>query len=102
MPTIWRNLIFRSSLNKHGFHVVFEADKFEFINNGVFYGSGYKYGGMFKFNVMVAKPKMNENVSHTYMLGSSDVWHSRLGQVNYDIIRRLIALNHIFNFFYKS
>ena len=34
----------------------------------------------------------------TYMLESSNLWHGRLGHVNYDTLCRLINLNHILTF----
>ena len=38
---------------------------------------------------------MNKASSSTYILESSNLWHDRLGHVNYDTVRRLINLNHI-------
>ena len=53
--------------------------------------------GMFKLSVMTIRPRMNNNKnnSFTYMLESSNLWHGRLGHINYDTLRRLINLNHI-------
>ena len=51
---------------------------------------------MWKLNVMtIIKSNMNKASTSTYMLESSNLWHSRLGHVNYDTLRRLINLNHI-------
>ena len=38
---------------------------------------------------------MNKSSSYTCILESSNLWHGRLGHVNYDTLRGLINLNHI-------
>ena len=46
-------------------------------------------------NVMTIVPpikNINRNTSSTYMLKSSNVWHDRLGHVNYNTLRRLIDM----------
>ena len=43
----------------------------------------------------IIKLNMNKASTSTYMLVSSNLWHGRLGHVNYDTLRRLINLNHI-------
>ena len=52
--------------------------------------------GLFKMNVMTIVPHTkninNKNTSSAYMLESSNVWHGRLGHVNYDTLRRLINM----------
>ena len=60
-------------------------------------GRGYVKDGMWKMNVMAVKPKsINKNKkSSAYMLESSNLWHGRLGYVNFDTLRRLINLDHI-------
>ena len=51
---------------------------------------------MWKLNVMtIVKLDMNKANTSTHILESSNLWHGRLGQVNYDALRRLIHLNHI-------
>ena len=52
--------------------------------------------GMWKLNVMtIIKSTMNKASSSAYMLESSNLWHGRLGYVNYDTLRKLINLDHI-------
>ena len=53
--------------------------------------------GMFKLNVMTIRLIMNCNNNNTsiYILESSNLWHGRLGHINYDTLHRLINLNHI-------
>ena len=43
----------------------------------------------------IIKSDMNKYSSSTYMLESCNLWHGRLGHVNYDTLRKLINLNHI-------
>ena len=38
---------------------------------------------------------MNKTSFSAYILESSNLWHGRLGHVNYDTLRKLINLNHI-------
>ena len=96
VPEIRKNLIYRSLLNKHGFGMVFEADKVVVSKSGVFMGKGYVSNGLFKLNVMTVKLKiMNKtNASFVYVLKSSNLWYGRLGHVNYSSLKRLIYLNH--------
>ena len=61
-----------------------------------YWGKGYATDGFFKLNVMTIINK--ENKSSAYFLKSFNVWHSRLGHVNYDTICRLINLDHIPSF----
>ena len=51
--------------------------------------------GLFKLNVMTIVPSIkniNKNTSSAYMLESSNVWHGRLGHVNYNTLSRLINM----------
>ena len=55
--------------------------------------------GMWKLNVMIIiKSNMNKARLSTYMLKSSNLWHGRLGHVNYDTLHRLIKVDHISTF----
>ena len=59
----------------------------------------YMSGGMWKLNVMtIIKSEMNKASSSAYILESSNIWHGRLGHVNYDTLCKLINLNHIQTF----
>ena len=60
---------------------------------------GYMSDGMCKLNVMIViKSDMNKSSTSACILESSNLWHGRLGQVNYDTLHRLINLNHIVTF----
>ena len=97
VPEIRKNLVSGSLLNKHGFRMVFESDKVILSKSGMFVGKGYVCNGLFKLNITTVKPKtMNKaSTSSAYLLESSNLWHGRLGHVNYGSLRRLINLNHI-------
>ena len=49
----------------------------------------YMSDDMWKLNVMtIIKSDMNKASNSAYTLESSNLWHGRLGHVNYDILRR--------------
>ncbi|CAN1824884.1 Retrovirus-related Pol polyprotein from transposon TNT 1-94, partial [Linum perenne] len=92
VPEIRKNLVSGSLLNKHGFRMVFESDKFTLSKNNVFVGKGYVVNGLFKLNVMTISNKKNASV---YLLESSILWHLSFGHVNFDTLRRLSNTNSI-------
>ena len=99
VPKINKNLVFGSLLNSHGFQLVFKPDKFVLPKSGMYVRKGYMSDGMWKLNVMIIiKSDMNKSSTSAYILESSNLWHGRLGQVNYDTLHRLINLNHIVTF----
>ena len=54
--------------------------------------------GLFKMNEMTIVPpikNINKNTSSAYILESSNVWHGRLGHVNYNTLRRLINMEYL-------
>ena len=96
VPEIRKNLVSGSLLSKKGFKLVFVSDNFILTKNRMYVGKGYMSNGLFKMNVMTVVPPIkninNKNTSSAYMLESSNVWHGRLGHVNYDTLRRLINM----------
>ena len=96
VPEIRKNLVSGSLLSKKGFKLVFVSDNFILTKNGMCVGKGYMSNGLFKMNVMTVVPPIKninkKNTSSAYMLESSNVWHGRLGHVNYDTLRRLINM----------
>ena len=87
VPEIHKNLVYGSLLNNHGFQMVFKQDKFVLSKSGMYVGKGYMGDRMWKLNVMtVIKSNMNKASSSAYMLESSNLWHDRLGHVNYDML----------------
>ena len=75
---------------------MFVSDNFILTKNGMYVGKGYMSNRLFKMNVTTVVPltknSNNKNTSSAYMLESSNVWHGRLGHVNYDTLRRLINM----------
>ena len=102
VPEIRKNLVSRSLLSKKGFKLVFVSDNFILTKNGMYVGKGYMSNGLFKMNVMTVVPPIKntnkKNTSSAYMLESSNVWHGRLGHVNYNTLRRLINMECLPNF----
>ncbi|GJV33867.1 retrovirus-related pol polyprotein from transposon TNT 1-94 [Tanacetum coccineum] len=97
VPEIRKNPVSGWLLNKFGFRLVFESDKFVLSKNQMYVGKGYAMNGMFKLNVMVAKNEINKMNYFAYLIESSNVWHARLGHVNFNSLRRLIKFNSIPN-----
>ena len=84
VPDVCKNLVSCSLLSKNDFNLVFVSDKFVLSKNEMYVGKGYLSDGLFKLNVMtvVTKDDLNKVASY-YVLESSNIWHARLGQVNY-------------------
>ena len=96
VPDLRKSLVSGWMLNKHGFRLVFESDNFVLTKRGMFVGKGYAQNGMFKLNVMAVKKNMNKSASTSaYLVESPNVWHGRLGHVNFNSMRRLIKLDYI-------
>ena len=95
VPELRKNLVSGSLLSKNGFKLVFESDKVVISKSGMYVGRGYVVNGLFKMNVMVMK-NMNKSTL-AYVCESSNLWHSRLGHVNSNSLRRMMKLNHIPN-----
>ena len=53
--------------------------------------------GLFKANVTTIVPNndVNKIESSTYIVDSSNIWHSRLGHVNFVTLQKLINLDFI-------
>ena len=55
----------------------------------------YLSDGLFKLNVITVVPNLafnNKNTSFVYIVESSFLWHGRFGHVNFNSLRRLVAL----------
>ncbi|GJR75827.1 pol polyprotein [Tanacetum coccineum] len=80
VPEIRKNLVSGWLLNKFGFHLVFESDKFVLSKNQMYVGKGYAVDAMFKLNVMVVKNDINKMNSFAYLIefllmcGMVDMW----------------------------
>ena len=58
----------------------------------MYVGKGYLSNDLFKMNVMTVIDN-NKGASSVYMFESSNVWHGRLGYINYYTLDRMINLN---------
>ena len=88
MPEIRKNLVSTSLLVKNGFKVVFVSDKVVISKNDMYVGKGYLSDGLFKLNVMTINNNKN-NDSSAYLLESDNLWHARLGHVNYKSLQKI-------------
>ena len=89
---IQKNLVSGLLSSKYSFKLAFESDKFSLFKSGMYVGKGYFSNGLFKMNVMTTIDN-NKSTYSVYMLELSNVWHGRLGHVNYYTLDRLINLN---------
>ena len=88
VPKIRKNLVFASLLSKKRFKLVFESDnKLVLTKGGTCVGKGYMSEGLFKLNVfndnVIASTINKDFMSSAYIVESYELWHSRLGHVNY-------------------
>ena len=97
VPSLRRNLISGALLNKAGVKLVFEGDKLVLSRNGEFVGKGYLSGGLFILETVSVIDVMNKTTSSAYLLESVDLWHGRLGHVNYGSLKRLQTMSLIPN-----
>ena len=98
VPKIRKNLVSRSLLSKKGFRLVFESDKFVHTKSGIYVGKGYMSNELFKMNVMtIITDFNNKNTFFAYMFESSNIWHGRLGHVNFGTLCRLMNLECCLN-----
>ena len=86
VPEVRKNLMSGGELNKYGFKMVFEADKFVLSKGGIYVGHKYYCNGMFQLSIN------NKVVDSIYLLDVSSLWHNRLCHVNY---RRLYDMSKV-------
>ncbi|GKD89615.1 zinc finger, CCHC-type containing protein [Tanacetum coccineum] len=118
---VHKNLVSGSLLNKFGFKLVFESDKFVLSKGGKFIGKGYHTGGMFKLNIkdvvnssvndvnmteisdtndafaaiVTNNDAINKMLTSSYYFDSSLLWHARLGHVYFKCMRNMVNANLI-------
>lgn len=77
-------------LGKAGIKLVFEYDKVVLTKNNLFVRKGYFNNDLFHLNVFEAV--INNNASgFAYVVECDDMWHVRLGHVNYSYIKQMHA-----------
>jgi len=90
VPEIRKNLVSTILLVKNVFKCIFVSDKVVISKNEMFVRKCYLTKGLFKLNVMVVE---NNKISvSSYLLESNDLWHIRLGHVNYKTLQKMINL----------
>ena len=88
VPTFRKNLVSVALLVKNRFKCVLVSYKVVISKNEMFIGKGYLNEGLFKLNVMVVD-NINKNSASVYLLELNDLWHVRLGHVNYKALRKI-------------
>ncbi|KAM1493880.1 hypothetical protein ACFX10_025604 [Malus domestica] len=95
VPEIRKNLVSGPLLSNKGLKLVFESDKFVLSKGGMFVGKGYLAEGLFKLNVIVDVSMNNINKASVYSVESIELWHARLGHINYRSMHRMANLGLI-------
>ncbi|KAL8108528.1 hypothetical protein AgCh_024838 [Apium graveolens] len=88
VPDMRGNIISGSCLVSSGFQISFKCNKVVLIHTGTFFGKGYLSNGLFVINVEPVLGNLNNNIipSVNYV-ESSDIWHSRLGHLNFGALK---------------
>ena len=73
---------------------MFDSDKIVLTKNDVFIGKGYCNQGLLMLNVSEIVNNKTSS-SPTYIVDSCDIWHSRLGHVNFSYIKKIVELSLI-------
>ena len=81
VPELRRNLISISLLDKNGFKYVTVSEKIIVSKGEMYVGKGYLTEALYKMNVMTVE--MNKSLNSFYLIESYDLWHERLGHVNF-------------------
>ena len=83
------NLVSVSLLGKAGVKIMYESDKIMLTKNDALVGKGYCNQGLFMLNVSKI---LNNKASSTfsYIVVSFNVWHGRLGHVNFSYIKKTV------------
>ena len=88
VPSLRRNLVSSTLLDVAGLKIVQEAGKVVIMRNGDFVGKGYRSGGLLVLNA-VAQINDETTTNSVYIVQSVDLWHGRLGHVNFASLKRL-------------
>ena len=93
---IHKNLVSGSLLRKNEFKMVFKSNKFVLTKNEVYVDKKYLANGLFKMNVMTILRDFNNNKANSfaYLLESFNLWHDKLGHMDFNSLCKLRHLNH--------
>ena len=84
-----------SLLGKVRVRILFDSNKIVLTKNEAFVGKGYCNKGLFMLNVYDI---INNNASSSffaYIVDSYDIWHARLGHVNFSYMKKMVELSLI-------
>ncbi|KAL8124691.1 hypothetical protein AgCh_012369 [Apium graveolens] len=96
VPNMCRNIISGSCLVSSGFEISFKCNKVVLIHTGTFFGKGYLSNGLFVINVDPVLGSLNNNVIPTVnCIESSNIWHARLGHLNFGALKNMMNLELI-------
>jgi hypothetical protein len=97
VPDIRRNIISGSCLVKNGFELSLKCNKVVITHTGTFFGKGYLSDGLFLINVEpVLGSFINDSVAPSVnCVESSDLWHARLGHLNFGALKNMMNLELI-------
>ncbi|GKB77961.1 zinc finger, CCHC-type containing protein [Tanacetum coccineum] len=94
---VHKNLVSGSFLNKFGFKLVFESDKFILFKVGKFVGKGYHTDGMFKLNIKYVVNSCVNDVNMTEISDANDASASIV--TNNDAINKMPTSYYYFDSF---
>ena len=74
--------------------ILFDSNKIVLTKNDAFVGKGYCNQGLFMLNVFYI---INNNAFSffAYIVDSCDIWHGRLGHVNFSYMKKMVELSSI-------
>ena len=92
VPNIRWNLVSISLLGKARVRILFDSDIIVLTKNDAFVGNGYCNQGLFMLNV---SDIINNNTSSSfaYIVDYCDIWHGRLGHVNFSYMKKMVELS---------
>jgi len=94
VPTLQRNLISESSILRADYMIVKEFNKFVISKSNTFFEKGFVCDGLFRLNVINSSDN-KISIPVALNIESFDIWHGRVGHVNFNSIKKMINLNLI-------
>jgi len=91
-----RNLVSSTILDITGLKIAQEVGKVIIMQNGDFVGKEYCNGGLLVLNA-AAQVNNETAINSAYIAESVDLWHGRLGHVNFASLKRLRNMQLISN-----
>lgn len=95
VPSIRYNLVSMFMLGMTNVKVSFKGYKVVITMGGTSIENEYSSNELFKINVLDIS--MNKNVSSAYIVESFNLWHDRLGHLNYLYLRNMKRVGLLFN-----